>query len=323
MIKERNISIDILKCLAALIITNSHMEILYHPYEYLATGGAIGDGLFFFCSGFTLFLGRMGRFDNWYKRRINRIYPTVFVWAFFAALLFGKNWNMTDIVFRGGGWFVSCIMIYYILLYPIRRFLLDSIKWVFAFVLLVSLIWYFVIDRPLGYNMYGNNYFKWCFFFIFMLSGAYMGLHYDKMKVNCISNSLKFITFTILFYVIFILTRKFDTIKDLQFLSLFMLLGVVIYMFKLCNCKKIKNLYKNKWLGGAITLIGSLCLEIYLIQGSLFTDKMNSIFPLNIIIMFVIILIAAYILRCFSRWFSQTFDKQRDYNYKEIFKTGY
>lgn len=64
--KERNIGIDILKFFAALLITNSHMELLYGKYSILATGGAIGDVLFFFCSGFTLFLGRMGRFDNWY-----------------------------------------------------------------------------------------------------------------------------------------------------------------------------------------------------------------------------------------------------------------
>lgn len=43
------------------------MELLYGDFNDLATGGAIGDVLFFFCSGYTLFLGRMGRFDNWYK----------------------------------------------------------------------------------------------------------------------------------------------------------------------------------------------------------------------------------------------------------------
>lgn len=57
--KQRDISIDILKFIAALIITNSHMELLYGKYGALATGGAIGDVLFFFASGFTLFLGRM------------------------------------------------------------------------------------------------------------------------------------------------------------------------------------------------------------------------------------------------------------------------
>lgn len=84
MVKERNIAIDVLKFIAAILITNSHMGILYGKYNELATGGAIGDVLFFFCSGFTLFLSRGVRFDNWYKRRINRIYPTIFAWAIFC-----------------------------------------------------------------------------------------------------------------------------------------------------------------------------------------------------------------------------------------------
>ncbi len=72
---KRDFSVDVLKFLAALLITNSHMEILYGEYSFMATGGAIGDALFFFCSGYTLFLGRNASFFNWYKRRINRIYP--------------------------------------------------------------------------------------------------------------------------------------------------------------------------------------------------------------------------------------------------------
>ena len=114
--RQRNISIDILKCIAAILITNSHMGSLYGKYSILATGGAIGDVLFFFCSGFTLFLGRMGRFDNWYKRRINRIYPTVFAWAIVEAFIFNYHNDMRYTVINGGGWFVTCIMIYYVIL---------------------------------------------------------------------------------------------------------------------------------------------------------------------------------------------------------------
>jgi peptidoglycan/LPS O-acetylase OafA/YrhL len=61
---QRNISIDILRFFAILLITNSHMEIMYVKFPILATGGVIGNSLFFFCSGFTLFSGRMERFDN-------------------------------------------------------------------------------------------------------------------------------------------------------------------------------------------------------------------------------------------------------------------
>lgn len=54
--RQRNPSIDILKFFAALLITNSHMGLLYpESLVKLSTGGAIGDVLFFFCSGFTLF----------------------------------------------------------------------------------------------------------------------------------------------------------------------------------------------------------------------------------------------------------------------------
>ena len=57
--KQRDLSIDILKFIAVIAITNSHMELLYGKYNVLATGGAIGDVLFFFASGFTLFRGRL------------------------------------------------------------------------------------------------------------------------------------------------------------------------------------------------------------------------------------------------------------------------
>lgn len=55
--KERIVSIDVLKVIAVFMVLNSHMEICYGKYAILATGGAIGDALFFFCSGFTLLLG--------------------------------------------------------------------------------------------------------------------------------------------------------------------------------------------------------------------------------------------------------------------------
>lgn len=56
MQKERLIGIDLLKVLAVFLVMNSHMRICYPKYSALATGGAIGDALFFFASGYTLLL---------------------------------------------------------------------------------------------------------------------------------------------------------------------------------------------------------------------------------------------------------------------------
>lgn len=317
--KERNISINILKCIAAIAITNSHMELLYGKYSFLATGGAIGDVLFFFCSGFTLFLGRMGRFDNWYKRRINRIYPTVFAWAILGAFVFNRHYPINYIIMHGGGWFVTCIMLYYIILYFIQRFCLNQLKWVFCVAALTSIVWYLMIDRPSDYNMYGNTYFKWCHYFLFMLLGAMTGISKQKWNFNIRTDLLKLIFNIIFFYGILFAGRKVNAIGEWQILSLIPLLGITFYFYKICNSQLLKKWYEQKVLGWIIKFIGGLCLEIYLVQYSLFTDKMNSIFPLNLFIMFLIIVVAAYILRCGARIFSQTF-KDEEYDWKAVFK---
>ena len=58
--KQRDLSIDILKFIACLAITNSHFDVVYGPLSPIATGGAIVDILFFFASGFTICLSSRG-----------------------------------------------------------------------------------------------------------------------------------------------------------------------------------------------------------------------------------------------------------------------
>lgn len=78
--------IALMKFIATLAIWN-HLAALFYgrDYGWLVTGGAVGCAIFFYCSGFALALGRMGRFDVWYKRRLARLWPTCIV----ASLLYG------------------------------------------------------------------------------------------------------------------------------------------------------------------------------------------------------------------------------------------
>lgn len=282
-------------------------------------GGAIGDVLFFFCSGYTLFLGRERRFDNYYKRRINRIYPTVFMWALLSAAMFHRHFDMVYIVIHGGGWFVTCIMIYYVILHFIRKFAIDHLLMVLGATLLVSLGWYLVIDIPDDFNMYGATYFKWCHYFSFMLLGAILGVRKNVDKVSLWKDSSLMLGCVVVFYSILFMGRKIPLMHDLQVVSLIPLMGVTYYFYKMCNSEQLKTLYQSKWIGPVMKTISGLCLEVYLVQSVLFTDRYNDLFPFNLFIMFVIILIVAYILRCLARWFSQTF-REGDYEWKIIFK---
>lgn len=102
MKNKKNLSIELLKFVAVLLVLNSHMDSLYGKYDVFSTGGAIGDSLFFFASGFTIFLGRFGRFDNWYKRRIKRIYPSLIAWAFILSVAGVFQMTVCQLVTGGG-----------------------------------------------------------------------------------------------------------------------------------------------------------------------------------------------------------------------------
>lgn len=316
--KQRIIAIDILKVFAVIVVLNSHMEICYGDYAFLATGGAIGDALFFFCSGFMLFRKEPVRFDNFYKKRIARIYPAVLITAVFAALVFSERRDILSVFKYSGGWFVNCIMIYYVAIWIIHRFFINRINIIWGMLFAVILIWfYFGFEYGEGVTMYGNNYFKWAFFFLFMLQGAIMGrnlknYHYTKATIPMLAISI------VSWYGMLIAANYLPWINDFQLISLIPLAGVTYYFYKLCCADFWKKLYAHPVGGQLIFIVGGLCLECYLIQFYLFTDKLNWIFPLNIPLIMLIVLTVAYILNFLSNVFVQIF-QHNDFDWRNTF----
>lgn len=328
--RERNLSIDMLKFLAVLLITNSHMDKLYGEYSVLATGGAIGDVLFFFCSGYTLFLGKLGRFDFWYKRRIRRIYPSVIALTIMGTFLWNFHRDMYYLITYGGEWFVSCIMIYYILLYFIRRYAIEYLNLMFFITLFITFIWYFFFYEDKNFiSIYKWTHIKWCFYFLNMLLGAAVGLAESKngylinrnTPKESVGMNMGLLLFCIvLFYGIQILGKKSEMWAYWQIITIFPLFGINWFFYLLCCHNWVKRVFSSPKLAWVINAIGGLCLEIYLVQPYLFTTSMNKIFPLNLLIMFFIILLFAWFCRSLGKLFQQTFSSEEGYNWKEILK---
>ncbi|MFM2007655.1 MAG: hypothetical protein RLZZ09_3310, partial [Pseudomonadota bacterium] len=70
---------DALRCLAILLVINSHMDILY-PIPQLSTGGAIGNALFFMLSAYGITLSERRKpqaLAEYLGKRISRIYIPV------------------------------------------------------------------------------------------------------------------------------------------------------------------------------------------------------------------------------------------------------
>ena len=218
------------------------------------------------------------------------------------------------------GWFVSCIMLYYICIYFIGSYIKDKAFIFSIIVLIISAIWFYSVYRtPEFTNIYDDDVYpiRWLMFFVFMLLGAKLGSQENTQKSKPIMDCILLIICLVGFYSIYISTMRIDSIRGFQFLNVFPLLGAVYYFYKVSSSDWANMIYNSKTGYVFIRLIGGLCLEIYLIQHFLFTDKMNNIFPLNIPIMFAIIVFAAYITRCFARFISQTF-KDEPYNWEKI-----
>lgn len=306
-------AIDFVKVIATLLVLNSHMGICYGKYSSLATGGGLGDALFFFVSGFTLFLGRKVNFIDWYKRRLGRIFPTVIAVALVSGLIFGIQENFIQVMFAEKYWFLQCILVCYILMYPIVRYDLN-LKVIFPISVVVFLFAYFFLYQLDGQLFYGvNNTFRWLVYFSVMLLGGFICKNSHRIQASKYSIFWMFLCVVAWYGVNYLAKGSW-----LQLLSFFPLVGFCVFAYQLGTCSFIEKCFLNKIVGNILYIIGNLCLECYLIQKLIFTDALNHLFPFNIIIIMIAVLLAAYFLHVISGVISQTFDSQ-PFDWKRLF----
>lgn len=312
--KKRNVAVDFVKFIATLLVLNSHMGICYGPYSVLATGGGIGDALFFFISGFTLFMGKKMDCVNWYKRRINRIYPTILAMGVVATLIFSKEQGFLDVITSADYWFLRCILVCYLLLYPIIRYGWNLKVCTSISIILVLVAYFFVYDFQ-GQMFYGvDNYFRWIFYFVIMLLGG--GTYLKDTKIIYKKRHIPLMIICVIAWYGINYWAKNDS--DFAIVSMLPLIGVCYFVYAIGKAPWIERLFDSKIWGNILFIIGSLCLESYMIQKYIFTDALNHIFPLNIPIIMLLVLISAYILHVLAGVIGQVFDSKQ-FDWKTLF----
>ena len=306
--------IDVLKVFAVFFVLNSHMGACYGEYAVLATGGAIGDALFFFCSGFTLLLGAQRDFLNWYKRRIARIYPSVLVVGVLACALWGARDDIVDVVTFEKYWFLRCIFFYYLLIFPIKKYFLNRLKTVFGVcAAALAAIYLCFCAREQSGLIYGGGAFREMMYFLFMLAGAIVGRDAGRERVWRLWHLPALIFSVGAWYGIVALWGG----SVWHVLSVVPLLGVAYFLYSLASSPFFARCYETPVLGNLLFVAGSLCLEVYLVQRYLFTTALNAWFPLNIPIVMAFVFAVAYGVKALSEFLSQTFDS-KPYELKKL-----
>lgn len=290
--------------------------------QALGTFGATGNALFFFCSGYTLMLARQDIFSSWYKRRISRIWPTVFIYFGLIAPLFwlaiGYDYKITPQQLWLGGrfWFIKCIAVYYVFYWLIMRYCSQHINKLFYFSIVPSIVVFFLL--PVYKEAIYATPLRYVFFFNFMLLGAILAKRQTEQR-NLAKDLIITIVCIILFYAIqFVGKGKSNYLYYIQIFSIIPLILFVYYFYQSVNKSIFNNFLDNTLFGKIIRFVAALCLEVYMVGALCITPDYNYLFPLNFIIVFMEILIISYIVKVLSNFIIQSF-QDKPYSFKQMF----
>ncbi len=300
-----------LRAIAILLITNSHLDALYAvgPLSQLSAGGALGNSLFFMLSGLGLGLGGLKKgtqpFREWMRRRLSRIYPSVWIVVILLAIGFEFSWKIWDmkdyfheLFYPTLYWFISALVVFYLLLYPLLKKQCDQWLVIAFFLLFIPyLLFYFTVVDLTTFSVEGGGYFKWIYYFQIMILGVWLAGRYKKLEGKRPSGQdLIFLALTLLTYGGLKILIAMGYGAEFQCFVQWLMFPFVYYALKIAQHPWVKALYKHPVSGFFIMVLGTATLEIYLVQHHIYTLAFLGaiMFPLNILVFSIICVPLAY-----------------------------
>ena len=294
-----------LKALAAVLITNSHYADIW-PVSAMATGGHLGNCLFFLVSGFCMHQIR-DSFPKWYMKRIVRIYPAlwvaiVFNWVTGFFTIGSVSELVRCFVYPTRYHFIASIMILYILFWIVRKI---QGKWNITNhqVLILSVIagvavYLFVFDKSWYHvDAVEENWVRFQFW-ISMMLGVSLRERYESMDEQI--STARWIGTGVLLVIYFAaktLVSRYEIFYAVQILSPVSLVVLVYHIAVLTIKMEKRSAFTTlgRW-NKIIGLVASMTLEIYLVQNVIIYSLHDLLFPVNFAVVTALILIVAWIV---------------------------
>lgn len=298
-------SINILRFIAAVLIVNSHMDSIY-PISSFATGGAIGNAVFFAVSGYCL-ANIKQPFIDWYKKRVLRLYPKVFA---VTLILIAINYiiirNPIELLYYflypTYYWFIGAIALFYIIFYLLyykgyNKTLNYTFVILMCFIYVINYI--FIIDTSV-WSVEEDIICKYIFYFLIMMMGAYIKNNNDTIGKNS-RYIIKLIVFILIYFGFKFTIDIHPYIMKFQFLTQLFTFPIVYYLFKLLLKNEDKLIKKGRRLKNIalviVNYISKLTLEIYLVHIPVLKYIPDICFPLNFILFVIVTVILAAFLQ--------------------------
>lgn len=312
--KNRYEFINVLKVLAAILITNSHYTEIW-PYSFMAFGGLLGDVLYFAISGFCL-ADIKESFPKWYLKRILRIYPIL--WIVNAIGVGVGYFKISSIkifielfIYPTYFHFIASIMVLYIFYYFIVKYVLEKTSFNTVMICLTGVyiaIYLLLYDKTYYHiDVVEEGMVRFLF-----LAAMLLGVYFRNYPINKKIGILQYAQVIGLFLLYLISKITFSRISEI---SVFQILNVVILyvllqkIFRVAKANEDMIVNMRKCFKTLINFIGAMTLEIYLTQYIvyyIYGDRM--VFPVNFIVVSVSIIILSYLVHYLDKLL---FDKIR------------
>lgn len=298
--------IELLRALAALLITNSHFDGVY-PWD-ISWGGCPGVSLFFAISGFLLVKSvQRENFLPWWVKKVIRLYIPLTVVNIITVLVGFRKVSISLLLFpiTINLWYVPAIILLYIPYFFILREyggLKEFKEKIVIIVVVIYIIVYvlrfrnaFFVEKEIGFRLlYG---------FAAMMLGSiiYDKKDNDKLKIMRCLWLLLGIASCGGFLIMKLFMNRIMLFMKLQFMTQVFSVAFACFMILagLGYEPKIQGFMKT-WIGRILAMISRCSLEIYLVQFAIIGFFKSMVFPLNFVLIVGMIIISAEVIHRLS-----------------------
>lgn len=298
-----------IRALGILLIINSHLD-QYYPIPYIATGGAIGNSIFFFLSAFGIYLSQQKNnkpFKEWIGDRISRIYPSLWIVLILVVMPLmisnGKLSASTIPIFIGYFfspyyWFLQAILVYYLFTYYLLKS--NQQKIIGGIFLVLSVIYFSIYFSWVDLSKWSieKSPFDLLHYFMIFLFGIFIAARNEKIKYTGFNNYL-----ILIFFIALIYAHKFMMIKGLysefQFIQHAAMYPIVYYFLKVSRSPIVlTGVMKSKIITPIARFLSDHTLEIYMIHETINypVSKLQLPFPTNVLLFLILTFILAAIV---------------------------
>lgn len=307
--------LDLLRAVAIVLVVNSHLDSLY-PIPQLGTGGVFGNELFFFISGYGLYLGYQASreaISGWLKRRLVRVYEPLFVVATFLVLIgdapirtFSDFFFLYIIPLQF--WFLPTIVACYIPIHIImaRMETKRGYAWLFgalalAYILLFAIFAEKTLWLTEDYSVQTEVTLplRIIFYFGTMVMGVYAAKFHADAKGKL--SDLLWLLVSIAGFYLFVGSLGRITPFTVQIIDRIPALAFLVFAFRFARYQPLQQFIANH-LSGVVTLLAATALQIYLLHDFLLRQEALKMiaFPANLIVFSVAVLLLAILFEKIS-----------------------